>query len=439
MEAKLENLEGLKRKYTFALKWEDINAQVGERLKKQQRKAKVQGFRPGKAPMKMVESMYGPAIQEEVINDNVGRVFYQSITKEDIKVVGYPSFEAEKEQTNKDELIVSATFEVLPEVVVGNLSEREIEQAVCDVGEEQVEETINILRKQRTRFERVEREAKDGDRVIVDFAGTVDGVAFDGGTSQNFPFVIGEGRMLPDFEKGVLGMKEGESKNVEVAFPEDYHSKDLAGKTAVFEIKVNNVAEAVLPEVNEEFAKSLGIADGDVAKMRAEISKNVTREVKRRVKEITKENAMQALLDVTSFEVPAVMVQDEALTMRDEMIQNFTQQGMDPKHLGQIPTTMFEEQAKRRVSLRLIVTQTIRDNELTATDEQVRALVEEFADSYEDPKEVIDWYFSDEKNLQGPRSLVLEENVVQFVLGKAKVLEKQMSFEELMNPKQQAQ
>lgn len=437
METKLESLEGLNRKYTFTVKWEEINQEVGERLKKQQRKAKISGFRPGKAPLKMIESMYGASIQEEVINDKIPALFFQKANEDKLLVAGYPSFEADSEQTDKDHLTIHALFEVFPEITIGDLSAKEIEKISCEVTDAEVEETINILRKQRTRFEHVERAAQDQDRVIVDFKGTVDGEEFEGGSSTNFPFVLGEGRMLPEFEKGVLGLKEGEDKNVEVTFPEEYHAKDLSGKKAIFNIKVVSIAEAILPEIDEEFARSLGIADGNVEKMHAEVRKNVTREVKRRTVEMTKENAMNALIDACELPIPSALVQEESVRLMNEMRQNFVSQGIDTKSMPDLPADMFKPQAERRVSLGLLVSHIIEENKIEAKDDQIKAMIEEFADSYEDPKEVIDWYFSDEKNLQGPKSLVLEANVVDFILSKAKAVEKKMSFDDIMNSKPQ--
>ncbi|WP_434777316.1 trigger factor [Neisseria sp. Ec49-e6-T10] len=433
MEAKLENLEGLKRKYTFSIKWEDVNAEVDTRIKKAQKKAKIQGFRPGKAPLKMVASMYGAGINEEVVNETVQKAFFQVIVDQKIKMAGYPSFEAQKEQPDEKLLTIDATFEVYPEVTIGDLSSKEVEKVSCQVSDAEVEKTIDVLRKQRTRFERVEREAKEGDRVIIDFKGTVDGEAFEGGSATNFPFVLGEGRMLPDFETGIKGMKEGETKDINVTFPEDYHSKDLAGKNAVFAITVHNVAQAELPEVDEAFAKSLGITDGSVEKMREEIKKNVEREVKRRTAEMTKESAMQALLDATEIQLPNALVQEEIVRLMNEMRQNFANQGLDPKTMPQLPAEMFQQQAERRVSLGLILAHLVDSNKLEAKDEQVKALVEEFADSYEDPEEVVQWYYSDKKNLQGPTSLVLESNVVDYVLEQAKVNEKNMTFDDIMD------
>ena len=311
------------------------------------------------------------------------------------------------------------------------MSALEIEKVVAEVGDAEVDNTIEILRKQRTRYNRVEREAQNGDRVIIDFEGKIDGVAFDGGSSKNYPFVLGQGQMLPEFENGVLGLKEGESKDVEVSFPEDYHGKDVAGKTAVFTITVHNVAAAELPEVDEQFAKALGIADGDVAKMREEVKKNVGREVKRRVAAQNTDAVMKALREAHSFALPQTFVKDEAQRLAEEMKQNFAQQGLDTASFN-LPADMFTERAEERVALGLLLPVIIEQNNLKATEEQIKTLVAEFADSYEDPQEVIDWYFADPSRLAGVTNLAVEANVVDFVLSKAKVTEKTVSFDEVM-------
>lgn len=291
------------------------------------------------------------------------------------------------------------------------------------------------MRRQRTRFNRVERAAENGDRVIVDFAGTIDGIPFDGGTSQNYPFVLGQNQMLPEFEAGVLGLKEGESKAVEVHFPEDYHGKEVAGKTAVFNITVRNVAAPELPEVDGQFAKALGIADGDVEKMRAEVRKTVEREVKRRVQQQNTNAAMDALLAACGgLLVPNVLVHDEALRLAEDAKQNFIRQGVsrdDVKNL-ELPADLFKEQAERRVRLGLILAELSQANGLDAKPEQVDAHIANLAESYEDPQEVIDWYKEDAGRMQGPISMVVEANVTDFVFGKAKVSEKTLSFDEIM-------
>ena len=432
MSVTVETLENLERKVIVSLAWADINAETDKRLKQTQRRVKIDGFRPGKAPLKMVASMYGASAQNEVINELVQRAFYDIAVSENLKVAGFPRFEGVEEQDDKDSLKIAAIFEVFPEVSIGDLSASEIEKVISEVGDAEVEKTVEILRKQRTRFNHVDRAAQNSDRVIIDFEGKIDGEPFAGGSSKNYAFVLGSGQMLPEFEAGIAGMKAGESKDVEVNFPEDYHGKDVAGKTAVFTITLNNVSEATLPEVDAEFAKALGIADGDVAKMREEVKKNVAREVERRTQEQTKESVMEALLKAVELQVPNAFVNDEAARLAEEMKQNFVNQGMANAGQVNLPADMFKEQAHRRVALGLILAKLVEENKLEPTEEQIKAVVANFAESYEDPQEVIDWYYADASRLQGPTSLAVESNVVNFVLGKAKVTEKTLSFDEVM-------
>ena len=414
MSVTVETLENLERKVVLSLPWSEINAETDKKLKQTQRRAKIDGFRPGKAPLKMIAQMYGASAQNEVINEMVQRRFYDVAVAQELKVAGYPRFEGVEEQDDKESLKIAAIFEVFPEVVIGDLSVQEVEKVTASVGDAEVDQTVEILRKQRTRFNHVEREAQNGDRVIIDFEGKIDGEPFAGGASKNYAFVLGAGQMLPEFEASVVGMKAGESKDVTVNFPEDYHGKDVAGKSAVFTITLNNVSEPTLPEVDADFAKALGIADGDVAKMREEVKKNVGREVERRVNEQTKESVMNALLKAV------------------ELKQNFVNQGMADAANLDLPLDMFKEQAERRVSLGLILAKLVEENKLEPTEEQIKAVVANFAESYEDPQEVIDWYYAEPSRLQGPTSLAVESNVVDFVLGKAKVTEKALSFDEVM-------
>lgn len=432
MSVTLENLENLERKVVLPLLWSDVNAETEKRLKQTARKVRIDGFRPGKAPLGMVRSMYGASVQNDVLNEMAQKKFYDVAVAEGWKIAGLPRLEGVEEQNDQDNFQFSAVFEVFPEVTVGDLSTQEIEKVTAEVSDAEVEKTINILRQQRTRYNHVEREAQNGDRVIIDFAGKIDGVAFDGGSADNYAFVLGQGQMLPEFENGVLGLKENESKDVEVHFPEDYHGKDVAGKTAVFTITVKTVSAPVLPELDADFAKALGIADGDVTKMREEVKKNVSREVNRRLESQNKDAVMEALLKVTELQVPKVLVNDEAQRLADEMKQNFINQGMaDAKNLD-LPIDMFKEQAERRVKLGLILAEVVKENNLEPSQEQIDAVIKDFAESYEDPQEVIDWYHAQADRLQGPTSLAVESNVVNFVLGKAKVTEKALSFDEIM-------
>lgn len=432
MSVTVETLENLERKVVLSLPWSEINAETDKKLKQTQRRAKIDGFRPGKAPLKMIAQMYGASAQNDVINELVQRRFYDVAVAQELKVAGFPRFEGVEEQDDKESFKVAAIFEVFPEVVIGDLSAQEVEKVTASVGDAEVDQTVEILRKQRTRFNHVEREARNGDRVIIDFEGKIDGEPFAGGASKNYAFVLGASQMLPEFEAGVVGMKAGESKDVTVNFPEDYHGKDVAGKTAVFTITLNNVSEATLPEVDADFAKALGIADGDVAKMREEVKKNVSREVERRVNEQTKESVMNALLKAVELKVPVALVNEEAARLANEMKQNFVNQGMADAANLDLPLDMFKEQAERRVSLGLILAKLVDENKLEPTEEQIKAVVANFAESYEDPQEVIDWYYAEPSRLQAPTSLAIESNVVDFVLGKAKVNEKALSFDEVM-------
>ncbi|MBG9088119.1 trigger factor [Neisseria meningitidis] len=432
MSVTVETLENLERKVVLSLPWSEINAETDKKLKQTQRRAKIDGFRPGKAPLKMIAQMYGASAQNDVINELVQRRFHDVAVAQELKVAGFPRFEGVEEQDDKESFKVAAIFEVFPEVVIGDLSAQEVEKVTASVGDAEVDQTVEILRKQRTRFNHVEREARNGDRVIIDFEGKIDGEPFAGGASKNYAFVLGASQMLPEFEAGVVGMKAGESKDVTVNFPEDYHGKDVAGKTAVFTITLNNVSEATLPEVDADFAKALGIADGDVAKMREEVKKNVSREVERRVNEQTKESVMNALLKAVELKAPVALVNEEAARLANEMKQNFVNQGMADAANLDLPLDMFKEQAERRVSLGLILAKLVDENKLEPTEEQIKAVVANFAESYEDPQEVIDWYYADPSRLQAPTSLAVESNVVDFVLGKAKVNEKALSFDEVM-------
>ena len=432
MSVTLETLENLERKVTLSLPWSSINAECDKRLKQTARKARIDGFRPGKVPLSMIQSMYGASIQNDVMNELAQKVFFDTAVAEGWKIAGMPRLEGVEGQDDKENFLFSGVFEVFPEVKVGDLSGQEVEKVTASVGDAEVEKTIDILRQQRTRFNHTERAAKDGDRVIINFAGKIDGEAFAGGSAENYAFVLGQGQMLPEFEAGVNGLKEGESKDVEVNFPEDYHGKEVAGKTAVFTITVRNVAEPVLPEVDEVFAKALGITDGNIETMRAEVKKNVEREVKRRVDSQNKEAAMEALLAVSELQVPNALINEEAARLAAEMKQNFINQGMaDAKNLD-LPLDMFKEQAERRVKLGLILAEVVQANGLEPSKEQIDAVIADFAESYEDPQEVIDWYHADNSRLQGPTSLAVEANVTDFVLGKAKVTEKALSFDEVM-------
>jgi trigger factor len=446
MATAVETLGKLERRMTISFPLADVRTEVEKRLKQQAKTAKAPGFRPGKVPLKMVAAQYGYQIESDVLNDKVGRAFNDAANENALRVAGFPKIEP-KEDSPEGMLSFDATFEVYPEVAVGDLAAVEIETVKADVSDAEIDKTIDILRKQRvhyhTKGEAGEHGdggapiAASGDRVTVDFTGSIDGVEFAGGKADDYAFVLGEGRMLPEFEAATIGLKVGESKTFDLAFPEDYHGKDVAGKTAQFTITLKQLEWAHLPAVDAEFAKSLGIEDGDAEKMRADIKVNLEREVAGRVKARNKEAVMDALVKVTDMEVPKVMIAQDSERLAEMTRQDMAQRGMDVKDMP-FPQELFATKAERRVRLGLILSQLVGDNKLQATQEQVKAQIEDFAQSYEDPKEVLKYYYSDRRRLAEVEALVLEENVVNYVLGKAKVTAKAVAFDELMGSNAQA-
>ncbi|MBE0622828.1 MAG: trigger factor [Burkholderiales bacterium] len=431
MQTSLENLGSLERRLNMAVAVDEIEKQVGERLKKLSRTLRLAGFRPGKVPMKLVEQQYGPQVRSEVIGDAVQKAFSDAVREQNLKVAGYPRIEPKAGEADAKNIEFSATFEVYPEVVLGDIAASKIERAALTVGDAEVDKTLEILRKQRQHFHAVERPAASGDRVTADFLGKIDSVEFVGGKASDFVFVLGEQQMLPEFEANAIGLAAGASKTFEVTFPADYHGKDVAGKTASFELTVKLVEEPHLPEVDAEFAKSLGVADGDLAKMRAEVKANIEREVKKRTHADIKNKVMQALLDTTKIDLPKALIEMETQHLVQAARADLEARGMKMDQLP-INPEMFEQQAQRRVSLGLIVAELVKAHGLAAKPEQVRALVAEQAESYEQPDEVVKWIYSQPQRLSEMESLVLEDNVVTWVLAQAKVEDKVVNFDEFM-------
>jgi trigger factor len=446
MATAVETLGKLERRITISFPVAAVRTEVEKRLKVQARTAKAPGFRPGKVPMKMVAAQYGYQIENDVMNDKVGRAFNDAANENNLRVAGFPNI-VPAQDAPEGVLSFVATFEVYPEVVIGDLTAVAIETVKADVSEAEIDKTIEILRKQRVHFHTKGEAgehgdggsavAANGDRVTVDFVGAIDGVEFPGGKADNYTFVLGEGRMLPEFEAATVGLKVGEAKTFPLAFPEDYHGKDVAGKTASFTITLNKLEWAHLPEVDAEFAKSLGVADGDIAKMREDIKVNLEREVAGRVKARNKETVMDTLVKTATLDVPKALVSQDTERLAEMTRQDMAQRGMDVKNIP-FPPELFAEKAERRVRLGLILSQLVGENKLQATAEQVKAQVEDFAQSYEDPREVLKYYYSDRNRLAEVEALVLEENVVNYVLGLSKTSSKVVAFDELMGSNAQA-
>jgi len=424
--ANVENLGTLERRVSMSVPAAEIEKQVDERLKQLAKNVRMPGFRPGKVPLKLVAQTYGPQVRSEVLSDAVQKAFSEAVKEANLRVAGYPRIEKKS-----DDFEFSATFEIYPEVKVGELGGQSVERPALQVDDAAVDKTIEILRKQRTRYVAVERPAREGDRLTVDFRGTIDGQEFAGGKAENFSFTAGEGRMLPEFDAAARGMSPGEEKSFELKFPEDYHGKEVAGKQASFAMTLKKIEEPRLPELDAEFAKALGVADGDTDKMRSEIRANVEREVKKRVDARVKEQALQALLAATPLEVPKSLVEMETRSMAERAVADLKARGVDPAQVP-IQPQAFEEAAKRRVSLGLIINELKGSENLGPKPAEVRALVEQEAQSYESPAEVVKWFYMQPQRLSEMEALALETNVVKWVLTKAKVLDKPVSFDELM-------
>ncbi|MDD2923875.1 trigger factor [Rhodoferax sp.] len=433
MAAVVETLEKLERKMTLSLPVDTIQSEVAARLKKLARTVKMDGFRPGKVPMNVVAQRYGYSVQYEVMNDKVGEAFFNAANDAQLRVAGQPKIN-EKEGAPEGELTFEAVFEVYPEVKIGDLSTAEVEKITAEVSDAAIDKTLDILRKQRRTFSQRPHDAaaENGDRVTVDFEGKIDGEAFAGGKAEGFQFILGDGQMLKEFEEATRGLKAGESKTFPLAFPADYHGKDVAGKTADFMVTVKKIEAAHLPEVNEALAKSLGIADATVDGLRADIKKNLEREVKSRLLARNKTAVMDALVAKAELDLPNAAVQAEMARLLEGARADLKQRGIKDADKVEIPDDVFRPQAERRVRLGLVVAELVRANALQATMEQIKAHVEELAASYEKPAEVSRWYFSDNKRLAEVEAIVLENNVTDFVLSKAKVTEKAMAFDELM-------
>jgi trigger factor len=431
MAVNVETLGTLERRLSMSVPVQEVDRQVDDRLKKMARNVKMPGFRPGKVPMKMVVQQYGPQVRSEVLGDAVQKAFTDAVREANLRIAGQPRIEKKDGAADAPAFEFSATFEVLPEVKVGDLSAAVIERPQIAVDEAAVERTLEVLRKQRVTFHEAARAAQEGDKLTVDFEGRIGGEIFQGGSAKDFAFLLGEKRMLPQFEAAALGMKAGETKAFELKFPDDYQGKEVAGKTAEFAISVKKVEAAQLPALDAEFAKQLGVADGDLEKMRADVRANVEREVKKRTEARLKAQALQALLDAAPLELPKSLVQMEHQRLVEQAAAELQGRGMQFEQLPFDPTA-FESVAKRRVALGLIVGELARMEKLQPKPADVRALIEAEAQSYEHPSEVVKWFYMQPQRLSEMESLALENNVVAWVLSKAKVEDKAVAFDEIM-------
>ena len=433
MPVQVETLDKLERRITLTLPTTAIASEVQTRLRKLSRTVKADGFRPGKVPMSVVAQRYGYSVQSEVLNDKVGQVFSQAVNEAKLRVAGPPRI-TEKADAPEGEVAFDATFEIYPEVKIGDLRQAEVERVATEVSEEAVDKTIEILRKQRRTFQQrpASEPAALGDRVTIDFAGTVDGVPFEGGKAEGFSFIIGEGQMLEQFDAAVRGMKLGDSKTFPLQFSDDYQGKEVAGKEADFMVTLKKIEAQQLPAVDESLAKALGIEGGTVEALRADVRKNLEREVKFRVQARNKASVMDALVKAAELEVPKSLVGGEVERMIEQTRADLKKRGVKDAETAPIPADLFQEQAERRVRLGLVVSELVRSQSLQAKPEQLQAHIEELSQSYEKPSEVMRWYLSDRQRMAEVEAVVVENNVANHVLERAKVTDRAVPFDELM-------
>lgn len=434
MQVSVETTSALERRMTITVPAARVDSEVNDRINKTARTVRMDGFRPGKVPLAVVKKRFGASIRQEALGDLIRDCFYEAVTQEKLNPAGFPTIESVKDEGEADIAFV-ASFEIFPEVKLASLAGVKVERPVASVSDADVEKMIDTLRRQRATWTDSADAAKDGDRLDLDFDGSVDGEAFEGGAAQGFSLVLGSKRMIPGFEDQLVGAKAGEERSLNVTFPADYQAENLQGKAAVFKVKVNKVQTPVLPEVNEEFIKAFGIASGDLEKFRVDVRKNMERELKQAIKNKTKSQALDGLLSVNTLDVPKAMIANEIGRQRENMLRQF---GGNAKNVnpGMLPDELFAEQAKRQVTLGLLISEIIKSADLKVDGARVKALIEEIAESYETPAEVVNWYYGNKEQLQQVEAVVLEDQVVDHILSQAQVSDKPTAYEDVLRPPQ---
>jgi trigger factor len=431
MQATVETISNLERRMTVVVPMQSIEEEVNQRIASLARTVKLAGFRPGKVPLKLVQQQYGAQVRDEVLSKTVERTFSDAVEENKLRVAGFPSIEHKPFGDVQDQFEYIATFEVFPEIKVDKLDKVKIEKPVLEVGDADVKKTIDVLVKQRATYESVKRAAKKGDKVRITLRALIAGEEVENTGEQGIELVLGEGGRFEGFDDNLIGNKAGSSKTFEIAYPEDHKPEQLAGKTVSYEVTFLDVQQAKLPEVDAEFARNLGVEDGDVEKMQAEIKESLKQEVDKRIRARLKEQVFQALVDNVEVDLPKSLLDVEVKRLMQMTRNNLQQRGVDVSNISLEPA-LFEDQAKRSASLRLILGEIINKNNLHATPEQIRAMVDQFGQSFERPEEVVRWYYEDPKRLDEPAALATEENVVNWVLASAKVTEKKVKFDDLM-------
>ncbi|MDD5180042.1 MAG: trigger factor [Gallionellaceae bacterium] len=428
----IETLGTLERRLNAFIPQQKLRGEIDARMKRLGRTAKVHGFRPGKVPVKILQQQYGAQVHQEALGEVLQRSFAEEAQANSLNVAGYPNFEIKTADPSAEQIEYSATFEVYPEVVLGDISAESLERAVFTLSDADIDSTIDKLRKRRAVFEPADRAAQNGDQVRIDFSGKLDGAAFEGGDATDVAVVLGTGHMLPEFENAIIGMKAGEIKSFDMTFPEDYHGKQVAGKQVTFTVTAHSVEAPRLPELDVEFIKSLGIEDGDISKLKAEIRSSLERETERRVKALNKNNAMDLLSRIGQLEAPKILVDQEVQNLIQQSMNDMRERGVKIPQGMTLPPDLFTERAQKRIKLGLILAELVKQHDLSAKTEQVKTMVLNHAQNFEHPEEVVKWHYSDPSRLQEVKNMAVEENVVAWVMGVAKVADKAVDFTELM-------
>ena len=430
MQVSVESGEGLEKRLLVDLPAERVSAEMDKKLRDLARHVRLDGFRPGKVPMRTIKQRFGEQVRQETYGALIQETLYEAASQEKLMPAGEPQVEL-REAAEEGGLGYTATFEVMPEIKVADLAGQSLSRPRAEVTESDIDAMLDKLRKQRTTWNEVERGAQDGDTVHMDFRGMVDGEVFEGGSAENVPLLLGSGSMIEGFESGLLGAKAGDERTLEVKFPEDYRAEHLAGKDATFEVKVLRVTEPQLPALDEEFIKAFGVEAGTVEALREDVAKNMRHELKQKLNSITKERVMDVLVAANPMDIPKAMITQEAERMKQQMVQDMQQRGQTSS--VDLPVSVFEEQARRRVHLGLLVSEIMSAQELKADEEQVRETIAEFAESYENPQEVVDYYLNDKNARASIENLVLENQVVEWVLGQVQLADENKVFSEIMD------
>ncbi len=438
MQVSIETTSGLERRMTVGVPAAQVDTEVEKRLKEAAKTVRINGFRQGKVPAKVVKQRFGASVRQEVLGEVISRSFFEAAQKEEVRPAGQPSIEPKESKAGEDFEFV-ATFEVYPEIELSDVSSFEIAKLNAEVTDADLDKMVDVLRKQQASWNEVDRAAANDDQVNIDFNGTKDGEEFAGGKAEGHDLVLGSGSMIPGFEEGIVGLKAGEEKTLSLSFPDDYQAEELQGAAVEFTVKVNTVSEQQLPELNAEFFGKYGVETEDEAKFREDVKSNMERELKNAAQSKVKSQVMDSLIEAHEVLVPTALVGTEIETLRGQMMQQFGGQQLNFDVESLLPDDMFKDQAERRIKLGLIVGEVIQANSIKVDEDQVRSKVEELASTYQDPKEVVDYYYGNQEMLSGVQSVVLEDQVVEFILAAAKVTETESTYEEVIKPAETAE